>query len=226
MLDCIVDVSHWQRPQDCHWTAAIGAGILGLIVKVSQGTGYVDPAAHEHIARARQANLPLLGAYHFLDGSNGVDQADHFVETVGTVFGVGEEEPFTNILLAMDWERNTGPGGQATPRQAYDFVSALDDYGYRPVLYGNPVKSLGYAFHDIDPIVQHLDLWLPKYGPEPDDHSAPGWPRSRIKLWQHTDGHVGFKPGPTTGLGVVDRSIWFGTEPELREWWAANGAGE
>src|SRR5262249_30914036 len=154
---CIVDVSHWQPPASCGYHIARQGGILGLIVKASQGASYVDPAAREHIKRAREAGL-LLGAYHFLTGENGADQADHFLDAAADAFGLGDNDPFDGYLLALDWERNTGPGGQGGATQAHDFVDAIGDQAHL-ILYGNPVKSLGY--HNVTPNVIALDLWLP-----------------------------------------------------------------
>ena len=223
MLDCIVDVSHWQPPERCDWAVATGAGIRGVIVKATQGMQGVDHACAEHIKRARDAGL-LLGCYHFLTGENGADQADHFMEVTYPLFGLGRDDPYTGFVLAMDWERNTGPGGQASPQQAYDFLYELRDWGGRQVLYGNPTKALGYR--DLHPSILDMELWLPKYGNPPDDSSAPGWPLSRIKLWQHTDGRQGYHAVSVPGLGQVDRSIWFGDEAGLRGWWTTDSGGE
>jgi LysM repeat protein/GH25 family lysozyme M1 (1,4-beta-N-acetylmuramidase) len=62
-----IDVSHYNAqeglPLSFYQTAKIG-GVKGVVVKVSEGTYYVDPAASVNIANARQAGM-VVSAYHF-----------------------------------------------------------------------------------------------------------------------------------------------------------------
>jgi lysozyme len=48
-----------------------------VILKATQGTGFVDPTFLERAAEARSASL-LVSAYHFLDASSPAQQAAHF----------------------------------------------------------------------------------------------------------------------------------------------------
>jgi LysM repeat protein/GH25 family lysozyme M1 (1,4-beta-N-acetylmuramidase) len=62
-----LDVSHYNAeqglPLSFYQTAKTG-GVKGTVVKVSEGTYYVDPAASVNIANARQAGM-VVSAYHF-----------------------------------------------------------------------------------------------------------------------------------------------------------------
>lgn len=81
--DDFIDVSHYNAvqglPLSFYQTAKAG-GVKGVVVKVSEGTYYVDPAASVNIANARQAGM-VVSAYHFaryksLDGAK--NEADWF----------------------------------------------------------------------------------------------------------------------------------------------------
>lgn len=78
-----IDVSHYNAeqglPLSFYQTAKAG-GVKGIVVKVSEGTYYVDPAASVNIANARQAGM-VVSAYHFaryksVDGAK--NEADWF----------------------------------------------------------------------------------------------------------------------------------------------------
>lgn len=59
-----------------------------VIMKATEGTGFVDRRFHVNMVGARNVGL-RVGAYHFLRReSNGAVQADHFLSTVGTGPGV------------------------------------------------------------------------------------------------------------------------------------------
>jgi LysM repeat protein/GH25 family lysozyme M1 (1,4-beta-N-acetylmuramidase) len=62
-----IDVSHYNAvqglPLSFYQTIKAG-GVKGVVVKVSEGTYYVDPAASVNIANARQAGM-VVSAYHF-----------------------------------------------------------------------------------------------------------------------------------------------------------------
>ncbi len=61
----IIDLSHHNGDVDLGRAKA--AGILGVIQKATQGTGYKDPTFDANREQAIQAGL-LFGAYHFGTG--------------------------------------------------------------------------------------------------------------------------------------------------------------
>lgn len=199
MTDCVVDLSHYQRSAD--FARARAAGIVGAILKASQGTGGLDPCFDGRADAAVGAGL-LLGAYHFLDASDAVAQADHFLDTVG--------EPYDSVLLALDLERDPG-GRTATPDLAAAAASRIRDrLGRWPVLYVGR-----WTIPRPLPVLSQCPLWLPEYGADPI--CPPGW--HGWHLWQHTDGHAGAMPQPVPGIGACDRSRFAGTAAQLAAWW-------
>ena len=205
-VDAVIELSHWQRYVD--FARAKEAGIAAAILKASEGVGGVDPRYAERAAAARQAGL-LLGAYHFLDGSDGVAQAEHFLATAGA------DGDCAGLLLALDFEPDPA-GASATPDIAAAAAAHIRDrLGRWPVLYVG--RSTLTEPHEL---LARCPLWLPEYGDRPV--CPPGW--RQWVLWQHTDGRLGASPQPVAGIGACDRSRFAGSLEELRRWWPGAGS--
>lgn len=201
--DAVIDISHHQR--DADFAAAKAAGIAAVILKASQGVSWVDPVFVERAEAVVKAGL-LLGAYHFLDGSDSRAQADHFFDTVaGCCAGA---------LLALDLERSPA-GTSATPDQAASAAERIHGQtGRWPVIYVGR-----WSLPAPHPVLARCPLWLPEYGSDPV--CPPGW--RRWHLWQHTDGRAGLAPLPVPGIGRCDRSRYAGPSADLARWWAGAG---
>lgn len=124
MLNVIVDLSHHNHKPDLQ--AAADAGILGVIHKATQGTGFVDPTLIENCAKAKAAQL-FWGAYHFGVAGDGAAQANRFLEVV---------QPEKDTLLALDFEQNHVDDSM-TLDQARAFIARVrETTGQFPGLYG------------------------------------------------------------------------------------------
>jgi lysozyme len=204
MSDVVFDISHYENvSQDFVTTAE--AGIVAVILKATQGTGFVDPTFLERAAEARSAGL-LVGAYHFLDGSNPAEQVAHFL-TVAVSEGMVD-------WLAIDWEPY--PVSQASVIEAATAVASVRAAtGTWPVLY--TIRGMLSAPNNT---LSNCPLWLAEYGTRPI--CPPGF--TAWQLWQHTDGQVGSAVVPVPGVGPCDRSKFAGTVDQLRAWWPVAGA--
>lgn len=223
----IIDVSHWQVPRGLDWVTAVENGVVGVIAKATQGLGSEDPQFFEHSLRAYRDQVPLLGAYHFGDGSDGEAQARHFLERLRRAYG----DDLAGVGLWLDAERNRP---QMEVAGAEDFVSAVHaSEGRWPWLYMGRDGPTGDAEGLPSLILSHCRLHLPKYGPAPRQADLPhGWrfPRDAqdrgdagmgvLRGWQFTDGQI--HGGPFPGLDRVDQSrvIGVGSLDELRPLWA------
>jgi len=201
MSDVVIDISHYETvSQDFAATAA--AGIVAVILKATQGSGFIDPTFLPRVAEARTAGL-LVGAYHFLDGSNPAEQIAHFLTVAKSEAGID--------FLAIDWEPY--PPSQATAMAAAQAVASVQAAtGSWPILYVNR-----YMISSPSATLSRCPLWLAEYGTNPV--CPPGW--SQWTLWQHTDGQVGSAPVPVPGIGPCDRSRFAGTVEQLKAWWPA-----
>ena len=192
MTDTIIDLSHFNT--NPNFILAKNAGVLAVIHKATQGTTFADPAYAAHRIAASEAGL-LWGAYHFGDGTDGVAQADFFLENSG---------PTRPALLALDFEQNPG-GASMSLNQARAFVTRIQAVtGRWPGLYaGAYLKGL---LGDVkDPVLGNCWLWLAQYAgiaTVPANWTA--W-----TLWQYTGSAM------VNGIGQCDRSRFNGSAADL-----------
>ena len=204
MSDVVFDISHYETVSQ-NFTETAAAGIAAVILKATQGTGFVDPTFLSRVAEAKAAGL-LVGAFHFLDGSNPAEQAAHFLTVAKSEGGVS--------LLAIDWEPY--PASQASVMQAATAVASVHAAtGMWPIAYMSR-----FMLSAPNATLSKCPLWLAEYGSNPI--CPPGF--SQWKLWQHTDGRVGSAVVPVPGIGPCDRSKFAGTVDQLRAWWSVAGA--
>lgn len=218
----VIDVSHWQPPENLNWKVAEDAGAVGVIVKATQGAKYEDPEFFEHSLHAYKEKVPLLGAYHFGDGTDAKAQAKHFLDRLRRAYG----EDLTGLMLMLDAERNNP---QMNLNGAEEFVSEVYRSENRwPWIYMGKFGPSGQGMERSE-ILLNCPLLLPKYGPEPKKTDLPPgfrFPENKVETagvfrgWQFTDGTI--HGGPFPGLGKVDQSRLIGvdTVEEARGIWA------
>ena len=79
-----IDVSTWQHPGQApiDWEAVAGSGITFVIIKATQGVGWVNPWFERDYSDAFAAGL-LVGAYHyFVAGDDPAAQAKLFTDAL------------------------------------------------------------------------------------------------------------------------------------------------
>jgi len=199
----VIDLSHHNGAR-LRFDKAKDDGIVGVIQKATQGESYVDPTFRKNRSAALDAQL-LFGAYHFGTGSDGVSQAECFLETV---------EPDHKTVVVLDFEDDP-TGGSMTLEEARAFVVHIHaKLGRWPGFYsGHTIKrALGAS---VDPVLKNCWFWLAQYGPTAV--VPPCWPT--WTLWQYTDGGVGPTPHSVNGIGLCDRELYSGTNAQLATWW-------
>src|SRR6185437_481601 len=107
--NCIIDISH-HNGINLDFKKAKSTGVLGVIQKATQGEDYIDATFKSNRSATLKAGL-LFGAYHFGTGSNGVAQADHFLDVV---------KPDESTVVVLDFESNpTGPSMNLEEARAF-----------------------------------------------------------------------------------------------------------
>ena len=98
----------------------------GTIVKVSQGTGYLNPKYQYQYSLAKNAER-LLGLYHYAGGGNPVAEANYFLAHIQDKLG--------QAVLAVDWEQyqNVAWGDTTWVRQFVDEIHRQT--GIWPLIY-------------------------------------------------------------------------------------------
>lgn len=202
----VVDLSHFNAPPN--FATAKTGGVVGVIHKATQGTGFIDNRYAARRAPATAAGL-LWGAYHFGTGDDVEDQIDHYLDVA---------KPDASTLVALDFEQNTVPGGSSmTLDQAKAFLQAIEaKLGRKAVLYGGAYLKQKLAGH-ADPYLSQHRLWWAQYSAAPS--LAPGW--ANYWLWQYTDGHSGHNIPTVPGIGHCDTDTYDGTDAQLAQEWAS-----
>src|SRR5262245_49260482 len=202
----VVDLSPWDPADD--YEAVMAAGIVGVIYKATEGTGYTDPTyvSQQHAAKA--AGL-LWGAYHFADSSDVQKQIDNFMRFAC---------PDPDELFCLDWEDNGGD--TMSLDDVITWIDGVETRLGRPnqcVVYGgNTIKENGNA----DPFLTQRRLWLCHYSSSPTlpDGYDSAW------LWQYTDGEYGPSPHSVDGVGHCDINSYNGSAEQLIAEWASGQA--
>jgi len=228
----VIDMYHGNSVKTSDFAALRQSGVFGIIHKASQGLSYVDPAYQTRRTAAVAAGL-LWGAYHFLDSTDPVAQADNFLKAAGT--SDANADP---ILLACDFENSAH---QPTLKQCMTFMAEVDRNsppGVQCVLYsGNLIRETlkphpgGFQDPDIvacEYFFQRHRLWLAEYGPkeqvpwpwsEPvvkSSDQATHIPAPGVWLWQFTErGRI----NPL--IGNTDGNFFDGTFEQLQARWLA-----
>jgi Glycosyl hydrolases family 25 len=179
------------------------AGAQAVCVKITEGTGYVNPAAPE-FKRQADTEGALLFAYHFLHQGNPAAQAAWCFAHNG------------RVPLMVDCE----PAGGSEPKLA-DLTGFIDEYrtlggichlAYLPRWYwANPVNAGGLGSPSLTPLAER-DMALVSSDYVPYSDTGPGWePYGGMipDVWQWTS--VAHWNGR-----LVDRNAFKGTVAQLR----------
>lgn len=191
----LVDLSN-NNPDPLDFRALKRAGVFGALMKVSEGTGFVDGDWPGRARAARAAGLHV-GGYHFArpDGSP-LPQARLFAAHLGTV-GRRDLHP------ALDLETNDG---HLTPSQLFQWARGFGDEVHR--LTGS--RCLWYTYpaflsqqHWTRTLGNGAGLWIAAYGPnDGHDHGLAGFD---LSPWSRAVAHQFTSVGRIAGVnGPVD----------------------
>src|SRR5256886_10159596 len=227
----VVNLSHYDLMR-VDFVAMKSEGVIGVIHEASFPRLQRDWRYPERQSQAMRAGL-LWGAYHFGDGTNAIDQADHFLAVVAsshpTVNPVpNEEKTRPGVLLVLDFEKNGHyPGGSMSTAQAAAFVQRIKERtGKYPGIYGSEFRLRqmlysGGATAAHRAILSNCWLWIANY------HNTPRYtsPWGQWDLWQYTgDGKCGLRPRSAFPISVAnmrksERNIFRGNNALLQAFW-------
>jgi GH25 family lysozyme M1 (1,4-beta-N-acetylmuramidase) len=118
----LVDVSEHQG-KDVSFDQIWREGYDGAIAKMTEGTGYVDPAGVGNLTRILRNSL-VPGAYHFIwGGMSAKKQAQHFLQKVGKVIAPEKVILFVDVELSGNMTPNQHPTFDDVKR----FLGTLED---------------------------------------------------------------------------------------------------
>lgn len=160
----------------------------GVIIKATQGTGYVNPKCNHQ--RDLTASLgKKLGFYHYAGGGDPVKEAQYFIGNIKNYIGTG--------ILILDWEayQNSAFGDKTWCRKFVEEVHRLT--GVWPGIYASE-SALGQVASCADVCA----LWVAKY-------ASMQWNSWTVPNMNVSSGAFKFITGWQYTGGDMDRSIWF-----------------
>lgn len=192
-----LDTSNWQGGYSPALT-----GADAVVVKATEGTGYVDPYCDSVIQQAIANGMPW-GFYHFAGDGDAIEEATHFIQNTLNYFEHG--------IPVLDWEGN----------QSVDWVNEFVAEVYSsthvwPWIYANP-----WRFNQ-GGVNQNCARWVASY----PDVASPTWVQAQGWDCPAADGNVVAwqfcSDGAVNGIaGNVDLDLFYGS----KEQWQAYARG-
>lgn len=166
-----IDISNWQSGFDL----AVAAPEF-VIVKATEGTGFVDSTCYGFVQTARQLGIPF-GFYHFARSNDATAEAAYFYQHTKGYVGQG--------IPILDLEVENSNEWLDAWCRAYHKLSGVYPWVYMNSDY---VNNRGYG---TDWVKQHCALWMAgypiSYVSYPEDATCPykhdGW---SLAAWQFT----------------------------------------
>lgn len=143
----LIDISSWQKGVDLSALFATNP-LDGVVVKATQGTGYVNPEYAGWVKWLSDHDKPF-GFYHYCDGSDADAEATHFYNTVKPYIGKG--------IPVADYEGEALLKGTSWLKRFLDRFYALS--GVRAMIYCSLSVVREQPF---DALTDH-PLWVAQY---------------------------------------------------------------
>ena len=202
----VVDVSHHQGDwpgEDTPWDAMRGAGLIGVILKATEGTTYVDPTFRRRYDAAHENDI-IASSYHFLRHGGISQQMQLYLNTV---------DPEPGERMVLDWE-----DGSVTLGELKDAIEYLlnDNRNLQVTVYASASFLQENVPNVSDPVLAQTSLWVARYSGQP-----PYWPSavwSTWSLWQCTDSYS------VEGYGPLDGNKFNGSVEACKAWLAPAGS--
>ena len=183
-----VDVSSYQGTDMSQYA---NAGATFSIVKVSQGTSYINPNAAGQISSSESHGMMVQG-YHYatFGGNTGAADAEasHAIDAAHRV-GLPE-----GTYLACDYEEGAWGDVGANTNAVIEFMQRIKDAGYIPLLYSGAYYMKEHL--NLGAIINRFGncIWIASYpttsavdGPDFDYFPS----TDGVIMWQYTDNWKG-----------------------------------
>jgi GH25 family lysozyme M1 (1,4-beta-N-acetylmuramidase)/LysM repeat protein len=184
-----IDVSHYNALQGeslAFYQTIKNSGVKGVVVKVSEGTYYVDPAASVNITNAKQAGM-VVSAYHFaryksIDGAK--NEADYFDKKLQLV-GFNKDTDGQVVVDIEDSSLTTDK--YALTQYTNAFINEMKLLGYTKV----DIYSGSYYYNSrLVPNNLPPNPWLASYPFVADANNVTAKFTNGTGAWQWTDSYT------------------------------------
>lgn len=146
-----------------------------VIIKATQGTGYVNPDCDRAYQQAKAAGK-CLGVYHYAGGGGAVEEADFFLKNIAGYIG--------EAILVLDWEEIQNPNFGNVSYAKQFLARVYERTGVRPLIYMSKSVCRDYDWSSV--ANANYGLWVAQYG----SNNPTGY---QISPWTDTKGTGAFK---------------------------------
>ena len=161
-----IDISRWQKDIQL---SRVPCDFV--IIKATQGTGYVSPTYKQQITSAESLGK-YLGVYHYASSGGAAAEAEHFLQTVADYIG--------KAILVLDWEGEQNANFN-NPLYALDFLNYVKKRtGITPFIYMSKSVCRQYKWDASFP------LWCAQYrNQQPSGYQTQPWTDAKgFGAWQ------------------------------------------
>ena len=161
-----IDISRWQKDIQL---SRVPCDFV--IVKATQGTGYVSPTFRQQISSAQSLGK-YLGIYHYASSGGAAAEAEHFLKSIDGFIG--------KAILVLDWEGEQNANFN-NPSYALDFLNYVKRRtGITPFIYMSKSVCRQYKWDASFP------LWCAQYkNQQPSGYQAQPWTDAKgFGAWQ------------------------------------------
>ena len=201
-----IDISRWN-PIDLSRVACDF-----VIVKATQGTGYISPTFYEQIQQADKLGK-LLGVYHYASSGGAIAEAKHFLDTVKNYIG--------RAILCLDWEGDQNVNFK-NPEYALSWLRYVkQETGITPFIYMSKSVCRQYAAQWDN----SFPLWCAQYkNQQPSSYQDNPWTDSKgFGPWAVPDIYQYSSVGRLTGYNKnLDLDIAYISASEWQSYAAGN----
>ena len=207
----IIDISSHQEGIDLDTMFSKNPDLDGVIVKATEGTGYVNPYCDEWVQWLIKNNKPW-GFYHFLSGTktSGAEEAEYFYKHCTNYFGHG--------IAVCDLEANAINRGPTYAKQFLDRVYELAKV--RPMLYASLSTIQSYGTGSDGIVADGYKLWLAQYASNQAVYGfkKTPWQKGSVAPWPSITMHQYSDNGRLNGyLSALDLDIFYGSKEDWNE---------
>ena len=197
-----VDISHYQGDVDMDKLA--DQGIDFLYIKATEGVDYIDEYYETNAKNAKKAGL-LSGAYHFfIFDSDGISQAEHFIDVIGRQNG--RLVPTVDIEYYGDKRKNK-PDVDKVRQSLQECLDVLEnEYGQKPVIY----TTMPFYYRYIKGKFNEYPLWIRNVY-FPAGISVGG----KWTFWQYDD--ISKLDGYKGETKYIDMDVFHGSKEEMEK---------
>ena len=193
-----IDISRWQGYIDL---SKVPCDFV--IVKATQGTGYVSPTFKAQIEQADSLGK-LLGVYHYASAGGAEKEADHFLSAVHDYIG--------KAILVLDWEGEQNANFN-NPVYAMDFLHYVKSKtGITPFIYMSKSVCRQYKWDSEYPLwaAQYKKQAPSNYQTKPwtDDKGFGAWKEPKIFQYSSKGQLDGYSGNLDLDIAYMDADEW------------------